>query len=321
MISTLTVSADVEPTSEFEDRCRRTVDNWASGHLPYKEVLKEIAGLTLNAIYRNHSADQGRVEQVIGQVESQRGNLNAGNFHFERARSFYVSVGNSTRAALCDIYIGNNYRDKGDFRRALSLYEKASEAFKATGDVENEALALGCKGQALLSRGKFAAAYADLRGCLDLAGQFPSERHDRNGLLCEVHHALAQLCLRRKWYGVAWDHAVSAYELALEHPTARARGFAERAVAEVLTTAGAQPFDRRFVDDPDVYYQAASSAFKDVHAEGEIARTLFMQALSMARRGRKMAAARKLQHAMIIFTRLGMVYDAAQAAQSQLEVM
>lgn len=318
MISTLTVSADVEPTLEFEDRCRRTVDDWASGHLPYKEVLKEIAGLTLNAIYRNHSADQGRAEQVIGQIESQRGNLNAGNFHFERARSFYVSVGNPTYAALCDMSVGNNYRDKGDFRRALNLYEKASEAFKATGNMENEALALGCKGQALLSMGKFAAAYTDLRECLDLAGQFSSERH---GLLCEVHHALAQLCLRRKWYGVAWDHAINAYEIVIEHPTARARGFAERAVAEVLTTAGAQPFDRRFVDDPDVYYQAASSAFKDVHAEGEIARTLFMQALSMARRGRKMAAARKLQQAMIIFTRLGMVHDAAKAAQWQLEVM
>lgn len=35
----------------------------------------------------------------------------------------------------------------------------------------------------------------------------------------------------------------------------------------------------------------------------------------------KMAAARKLQLAMIIFTRLGMVDDAARAAEMQLEVL
>lgn len=321
MISTLTMSADVAPTSEFEERCDKLVEKWSSGQLPYKEVLKEIAALTLNAAVRNHGADQGRVEQVVGQVESQRGNLNVGNLHFERARGFYLYIGNQTYAALCDMNIANNYRDKGDFGRALNLYEKASESFRTTGDVENEALALGCKGQALLNKGKFAAAYADLKNCLELAGTVSSGRHERDGLLCEVHHALAQLYLRRQRNGMAWDRAISAYEISLAQPTARARGFANRAVAEVLTIAGALPFDRRFVDDADVYYQAASTAFQEVHAEGEIARTLYMQALSLSRRGRKMAAARKLQHAMIIFTRLGMVHDAAKAAQAQLEVM
>lgn len=321
MISTLRMSADVAPTPEFEEKCQNLIERWSSGQLPHKEMLKEIAGLTLDAAYRNHGADQGRVEQVIGQVEGQRGNLNVSNLHFERARSFYVYVGNAINAALCDMNIGNNCRDKGDFGRALSLYEKASTAFKAAGDVENEALALGCKGQALLSMGKYEMAYADLKGCLDLASPVSGEGHDRTGLLCEVHHALAQLYLRRQRYGVAWDRAISAYEFSIEHPTAHTKGFANRAVAEVLTTAGALPFDRRFVNDPDVYYQAASTAFQDIHAEGEIARTLYMQALSMSRRGRKMAAARKLQHAMIIFTRLGMVHDAAKAAQAQLEVM
>ena len=269
MISTLTMSADVAPTAEFEDRCTNLVDSWASGKLPYKEVLKDIAALTLDAAVRNHGADQGRVEQVVGQVESQRGNLNVGSLHFERARSFYMYVGNSVYAARCDMNIANNFRDKGDFGRALTLYEKASEAFKAAGDVENEALALGCKGQALLSKGKLAAAYTDLKGCLELTGQFTSGRLDSNGLLCEVHHALAQLYLRRQRYGVAWDRAISAYEISFEYPTARARGFANRAVAEVLTIAGAQPFDRRFVDDPDVYFQAASSAFQDVKSAQE----------------------------------------------------
>ncbi|MEZ4667098.1 MAG: hypothetical protein R3E39_04125 [Anaerolineae bacterium] len=73
MIPTLTMSADVRPTAEFNERCDNLVEKWASGQVPYKEILKNIAALTLDAAVRNHGADQGRIEQVIGLVESQRG--------------------------------------------------------------------------------------------------------------------------------------------------------------------------------------------------------------------------------------------------------
>ncbi|MEZ4667099.1 MAG: hypothetical protein R3E39_04130 [Anaerolineae bacterium] len=226
-----------------------------------------------------------------------------------------------TDAAICDMQIANNYRDKGDFGRALTLYEKANaKRLERRVMWKMKPLRWVTRGRHFSTKGKFAAAYADLKGCLDLVASVSGGRHERDALLCEVHHALAQH-LRRQRYGVAWDRAISAYEISLIHPTARAKGFANRTVAEVLTVVGAQPFDRRFVSDPDVYYQAALSAFQEVHSEVESARTLYLHALSLVQRGRKMAAARKLRHAMIIFTRLGMVHDAAKAARAQLDVM
>ena len=66
----------------------------------------------------------------------------------------------------------------------------------------------------------------------------------------------------------------------------------------------------------DHLYQRYSEA-----AEGELAKTMYEHGRSLMRRDKKMPAARKLQQAMVIFTRLGMVDDAAKAAEAQLMVL
>ncbi len=48
---------------------------------------------------------------------------------------------------------------------------------------------------------------------------------------------------------------------------------------------------------------------------------MLAHARCLAGHGRRTTAARKLQQAMIIFTRLGMTDDAAQAAEAQLQVI
>jgi tetratricopeptide (TPR) repeat protein len=311
---------DTEPTPEFYARSMAIMNRWQSGELPFEEASQSLALMNQEAVVDNHLANQGRIEQILGVMQSYRGNLNVSIHHYERARAFFIQVNNALRIAICDLNLGEVYRYKGDFNRARALYEKAYEASKVLGDLENQAFAIGNKGQMLLSMGQLDAARADLVESYHLSTLFSPDSDERTGLQCELHHALTVLYLLQADYQSAWKEAGQAYAIAQQVPQPLEKGFANRSVAEVVTALNAVPADG-FSDDPDIYYQAANEAFYEINAEGEMARTMFAHARSLARRGRRMTAARKLQHAMIIFTRLGMIDDAARAAEVQLEVL
>ncbi|MBI5666790.1 MAG: tetratricopeptide repeat protein [Chloroflexi bacterium] len=318
-MSTATIP-DIEPTPEFNTRCLAIVQEWQRGLLPYADAWTQLADLEQEAAASNHLVNQGRVEQLFGYIKSYRGELNAAIHHYERARALYNQAGNQRRVGTCDLNMGEAYRYKGNFKRARELYEKAYQAFKQVGDREGEALAIGNKGQMLLSMGLLDSARADLEEGYRIAVSLPADEFfERNGILCETHHALALLYLAQGNLQTAWEETQRALEIAQATREPLETGFAYRAIAEVLT-AGYRP-GNGFSTDPDMYYQLASEAFSAIHAEGEIARTMFAQAKSLARRGRRMTAARKLQLAMGIFTKLGMVDDAAKAAEAQLEVL
>lgn len=318
-MSTSTI-ADIEPTPEFNARCLAIVQEWQRGSLPYADACTQLTVLGREASASHHLVNQGRVEQLFGYMKSYRGELNAAIHHYERARALYNQAGNQRRVGTCDLNMGEAYRYKGNFKRARELYEKAYEAFKQVGDHEGEALAIGNKGQMLLSMGQLDSARADLEEGYRIAVSLPADEFfERNSILCETHHALALLHLANGDLETAWAETQRAYQIAQTTGEPLETGFANRAVAEVLT-AGYSP-SNGFSSNPDIYYQLASEAFSAIHAEGEIARTMFAQAKSLARRGRRMTAARKLQLAMGIFTHLGMVDDAAKAAEAQLEVL
>lgn len=101
-----------ESSAEFQAKCVNVVKQWEAGRMPYVETREALGALMQDAINRGHIADQGRVEQVIGYMEVARGNLNISINHFERARAIYNQVGNSIRAAICDMNIGESYRIK-----------------------------------------------------------------------------------------------------------------------------------------------------------------------------------------------------------------
>ncbi len=308
-----------EPTPEFNQRCLDIIQRWSSGGLPYEEANQALVELGREAAGADRPVDQGRVEQLLGYMLGYRGRLNDAIYHYERARALYAHVNNQRRMAICDLNLGEAYRFKGDFNRARSLFDRASVTFSQVADLESQAMAIGNRGQMLFSLGQIEAARADLLESRRLALQIPPDSLDRSGLLCEIHHALALLYLRSGDPESARREALAAYQIAQEVPQPLERGFANRAIAELLTAGTA--LDNNFAHDPDHYYQAANEAFMEIHAEGEMARTMFMQARSLARRGRRMTAARKLQLAMGIFSRLGMVDDAARAAEAQLEVI
>ncbi|NWG16547.1 MAG: tetratricopeptide repeat protein [Chloroflexi bacterium] len=311
---------EIEPTPEFNARCLAIIQEWQSGDLPFPEANQRLAALEREAISTGHVVNQGRVEQLLGYMKGYRGDLNAAIYHYERARALYNLAGNQRRVAICDLNMGEAFRYKGDFKRARLLFEKAYQTFRAVGDQGSEAMAIGNKGQMHLSMGQLDTARADLEESCRIARQLSDSDLDRNGQLCEVHQALALLHLKSGDTAAAWREAHQAYQIADQTGQPLEQGFANRAIAEVLTAIGDAP-ENGFSSDPDAYYQASSEAFAEINAEGEIARTMFAQAISLARRGRRMTAARKLQLAMSIFTRLGMVDDAAKAAEAQLEVL
>jgi tetratricopeptide (TPR) repeat protein len=312
------VQQDVEPTPEFYARSLEIMNQWQSGELPFEQANAALTAMEQAAVAANHLANQGRIEQILGYVQSYRGNLNVSIHHYERARALYTQVGNKLRIAICDLNIGEVYRYKGDFNRARALYEKCYEASHEIGDIPNQAFALCNRGQMYLSMGQLANARADLEESFRLSHNL--EDDERSSVQCEVHYALTMLHLQNSHIDAAWAAAQAANDIAYQTNDPLQRGFANRAIAEVLTVAGQVPGDG-FSADPDTYFQAASEAFREINVEGEIARTMFAHAKSLARRGRRMTAARKLQLAMIIFTRLGMVDDAAKAAEAQLEVL
>lgn len=309
-----------EPEPEFNARCLDILDRWEAGGLPFEGAMDELVALRTEALDSHHVANQGRTEQLLGYIEGYHGNLNESIHHFERARAMFNQVDNKQRIATCDLNIGEAYRYKGDFNRARTLFEKAYESFKSLNDPKSEALALGNKGQMLLSMGHISEALADLTESHRLASELPRDAVQRYSLLAEVQYALTLLYLEQKEFTAAWDSAQQAMGTALESPKPLERGFGYRAIAEAISIIENPP-DNDLSPDPDVYFQAANEAFREIKAEGEIARTMFAHAKSLARRGRRMTAARKLQMAMVIFARLGMVDDAAKAAETQLQVL
>src|SRR5262249_41941460 len=153
---------------------------------------------------------------LLGYMDGYRGNLNDSIHHFERARALFHQVDNKPRIASCDLNIGESYRYKGDFNRARTLFEKAYESFKSLNDPSGEALALGNKGQMLLSMGRYEDAQADLNESYRLAYQLPPEADQRYSILAEVQYALTLLHLNSNQFATAWEMAHEAVQTATE---------------------------------------------------------------------------------------------------------
>jgi tetratricopeptide (TPR) repeat protein len=273
------------------------------------------------AVETGHIANQARVEHVLGYVHHYRGNLGASIQHYDRARVLYKQAGNQDRVATVDMNQGENYRFKGDFSRALRLYRSAYRTAEVLGDLRLQTMAAANEGIVQVAMSQYISA----RRALDAASQLASQwTEDANGdlpaLLCEIHDALAVIDLREDRVQEAWEHALYALEIAMEAKKPMQLGFANRTVGEVVTRLGTAP-DPRFSSDPDHYFRAAIKHFRELNAEAELGRTMYAQALSLAQRGRRTTAARKLQQVMILFTKLDMVDDAARAAEAQLAVL
>jgi tetratricopeptide (TPR) repeat protein len=310
-----------EPTPDFEAQCRAVYGASLAGDISADDAIAQLTALAQRARDEGLAANQGRVEHLLGNLHHYRGSLNTSILHFERAQDFFKQVDNRQRVAMMDLNLGEVYRYKGDFARARQLYRHAYETASTLGLVDVMTLAIANEGLLLLHLNRHEAACAALEEGYELAQQWTDSVQNRHAVLTEIHAGLTRVYLRRADPVSAWQHALSAM-LAAEHGSERIHhGIARLALADALTALGAAPdADDTFDPDPDTHYQAAITVFREVRAEAELAHARYAHGRSLANRGRSLSAAREFQQAMILYTRLDMVADAARAAAAQLDV-
>lgn len=325
MVANQPVQSGQDILPEFRARYNAIFDQWQNGAVPFAEAAAKIEMLKQEAIVAGHAANQGGTELTLGIMQGLRGNLNESIIRFERALSLFEKVGNRERAATCILNLGESYRLKGNFAQAHHYFHAAYEAAVEQGNVKTQVTALANEGQMFVSLKQFDEARAALEQAYVLCRDSwtvddARDEGARKDNLCEIHHALAELYLDAGQVKPAWEHAKQALKIAQELQLTYRLGFAYRAIAEVLTELGT-PDDTSISPDPDEHFQSANAAFREVKAEGELAKTMIAHGKSLAKRGKRMAGARKFQQAMVIFTRLGMTDDATKAAEMQLGVL
>jgi tetratricopeptide (TPR) repeat protein len=308
---------------QVETEVAQIAVEWETGEQSFQEAVDRLTQLQTGV--KERPADEAHIEVRFGIMQGYRGNYNASIGHFERARELFIQVGNRQRASVCLMNLGEIYRMKGDFTKARQYFQISYDTATALGDRSTQVTARANEAQMLMSLGRYEQASTILEECHQLCLQpfdtieTDHEHRDRLDQLCEIVCAQADICLHSGNPEEAWKYAAQALRLAEELEVPLRLGFANRTLAETLTVLGSAP-EEGFKDDPDTYFIRANEAFREVKADGEIARTLFAHGKSLGKRGKTQAGARKLQQATVIFTKLGMVNDAAKAAEAQIKL-
>lgn len=312
---------DPEPTPEFNEKCTSILDQWERGDLSFRDASAQLDTLRTEAAEANHPANQGRAELLLGVMQGYRANLDASITHFERARSLFEQAGNRKRAVGAILNLGESYRWKGNFARARQLFRAAYDAADTLGETDTQAIASFNEGQILLSMEQPESARRSIENALDLAGRILRD-DQREELSCEIKTALAKVYLLLGDKPKAWTFACDGLNQAKIIGQPLQLGVAHRVLGEMITELNEAAVPQANIStDPDEHFRASTEAFQEIKAEGEVAKTMYAHALSLAKRGKGMTGARKMQQAMIIFTRLGMNDDAAKAARAQIDVL
>ncbi len=341
---------DQEAQPEFVSRVRDSYTRWESGELAFADALDRIAILAEEARAAKHIANLAYCEMIMGVMHGYRANLDVSVRSFERARALYEQVGNRLRTTQAMHNIAECYRMKGNFVMARQFFRASQDAAAAMNKVDLQASGMINEAAMLVSMDHPDGARQLYEKAMNLLKQMPEDHERRAPLMSEAFSGIAIAHLQMNETQHAWDCAREALKWAQQAKKPLMLGLAYRALGQVVTAtlanllpdheSSTEPFtpikitqtsEMRAVSatalgetpsgDPDDYFRLSSEALQEIKAEGELARTTFEHAKSLAARGRGMTAARKFQQAMILFTRLGMADDAAKAAQAQMKVI
>lgn len=313
------VSPEIEPSPEFDARCMNHIRGWQHGELPSADVVLALKELAREAAAVGHTANEARAEHLSGYMQHYLGNLSISIAHYERARQLFDRVGNRNRVIVMDINQGENFRFRGEFKKARRLYRQAYEAAASLNSIRLQTIAIANEGLMLISLKDYQQAYDALQEGLRLSNLW-EDTNNLEALRTEVYFGLAQLALAVDKPEAAWEDAHHSLEAARKAEIMHSVGLAYRILGEALTALGRVPSDSDF-DNPDDYFRAALETFRSIDAEAEIGRTIYSHARSQAKRSRRRNAAVLFREAMVIFQKLGMTDDAANAAEAQLQVI
>lgn len=315
-------STNIDPTPEVQEKCQTILQTWQAGELEFDQASAELHTIQQDAKMRGNLPDEARVEFVFGFIQGYRANLVLAEKHFLQAREMYEQIGDQPRHLSSILNLGEIARQRGDFTRAHRLFDQAYDTAKTMEDeLDTQVISLANKGQALLSVGKSSEAQDALETAYDLYVQLAEDKQ-LPSLVIEIQQGLAMIYLENANIDKAWSAAKQVLYFARDVNQPLPLGMANRTMAEILIQLEQIPVEdaEEFPLDIDSYFQEAMQAFQSIGAEGEMARTLFAQAKSLGKRGRQLQAARRLQEAIIMFSRLGMVDDATKAAELQSEI-
>lgn len=311
--------------STFTDRYRAVMQAWEAGDLNIKQAERDLEALRDEAHDAGDLMGEGNVALNLGILHGYNGQFVSSARYFDTARELFTEAGADREVVTCELNIGEVYRLQGNFTRAQLFFRRAYEHGKKIDDIRTVVVSLTNEGQMWLSMGSDKKALASLEEALGLA-QHPysgdeTERVQlaRLTVLAEIHHALTQICLHQDDAQAAWSHAKQAHVYAQQAGQPMALGLSNRALANALTALGGAPKGEKFDGNPDIYYKAALTYFKKVKMEADIAKTLVARGKSLIQRGKTPSAARLLQRALVIFTKLGMTDDAAKTAEIQIQ--
>ncbi len=310
-------------TAELRQTCDALLAQWKSGSLHFSEAQKRLTDLYQAAEQESRTADQGYTQLISGILQGWRANYTASIDHFERARSFFAQVNNREQAMRCTLNIGEALRQHGSFARARQYFHMAHASAKEIGHVPMQAVARSNEAQMLITLKQYSQAIKTLQESFTLRDadwtqwNLPPER--KEDVYAEITVAAATAHLEQGNHAEAWRYALEALDIAERIGVPLRVGMANRIIGEILTHDDSG-LREGMPDDPDEFFQRAIKAFREVNADGEIAKTMMAQGRSLAARGIRNSAARKLQQAMVVFTKLGMVNDAAEAADLQLKL-
>lgn len=314
-------------TPELNAVSAQIISQWEDGRMTYAEAVRQLD--ILKEAYREHPNDIGQIEYRRGAIEALRGSYNASIQHLEIAREHFMRGGLRARVVACHLNIGETYRRKGNFIRARQYFRIGYEAALELNHREMQVICRINEAQMLLAQGHDQQVETLLLECYELASEpFPADpdrdpdRMERSRLnhLTETTSTLTQLYLQRGDLEQAWRYAYESYLFAGSLHIPKLLGAAWRVMGNVVTRLQAEPMPD-MPADPDHYYQQALALFDEVKSESETARTFMAQGSSMAERGLRTRANRKLGQAVALFTQLGMVDDAAKAAEEQLRLL
>lgn len=314
------VSPDVEPTPEFNARCMGLILGWQHGEISVNDALYELKNLAREALSMGHIANEARAEQLSGYLQHYGGNLNISIAHYDKARRLFDRVGNRRRIVIIDIGQGENYRFRGEFKRARRLYHNAYEASTQIEDIGLQSIAITNEGLTLLSMKEYKPARKALEEALYLSEQITEDDGNYDALRTEIFFGLAEVALEEGNPIDAWEKGHHSLAYGNISKNKHSIGLAYRVLGDALTVLRDIPDDSDY-QKPDDYYRAALETFRGLDAQAEVGRTIYSHACSLAKRGRRRNAAQLFREAMVTFTQLGMTADAANAADAQLQVM
>lgn len=307
----MTTISQVQPSEDFETRCREIQLAWRSAALPFDEAIKQMNMLVEEAKNLSHQANYARALNFLGTMHGYRGKYKAALTCFQQAHGIFAELGNKRHMAIADLNLGETYRNQGQYHLAQRLFHSAYETAKEFNDATLQMVSIVNEGLMLLNLGHLDSANRAFEKGYQLANLVPETESVRNATLCEIHYGLAAIHLENGRLPNAYYHAQQAVLEAQKTNQPLSIGIAFRTMGTVLAAFDPQP------DDPEAAFNEAYAAFRKIEAEGELARTMYEHGRYLIKSGQRLRAGKRLQNAMVIFARLGMTAEAAKAAEAQ----